>query len=108
MTLNEAEQVYGAIKSSRWDSLIDDLNAAAVRYARIRTDWQLADQDRRRALDDERSRAHDVFIDCCHILARNMEKFGEDASWHDRIGSDRKSIGDFACLIHCLLGLQAR
>jgi len=108
MTLDEAGRIHRALVVSRWDTLVDDLIAAAIRYARLRTDWMVADQDGRRAMDDERTRAHDAFIDCCAILARNMEKDGEDASWHRRIGNDRKTIGDFACLLHCLLGLQAR
>jgi hypothetical protein len=108
MTLEETRSIQQTIALSRWSELADELTAAAVRYARLRVDWQLADGDARRAMDEERTRAHDAFIDSCGILARSMETAGEDASWHRRIGNDRKTIGDFACWLHCLLGLQAR
>ena len=94
------------------DSLLTELKAdlldKAVRYARIRVDWELADLSRRHELDEYRKRAHDSLIDACNILARTMAQVGMDASWRDKIGQDRRDIGDFACFIHCLLGLAAR
>ena len=37
-----------------------------------------------------------------------MAKVGEDIEWRREVGDDRKTIGDFACLLHCVLGIQAR
>lgn len=108
MEMIEVREMYREIQATRWKSLADDLVKAAVRYARIRTDWALASVDQRREMDDERSRAHTAFIDCCNILSRNMAKVGEDNSWRAKLGEDRKDIGDFACHLHCLLGLLAR
>ena len=59
-------------------------------------------------MDPERTRAHNALIDCCNILSRNMRTAGEDNSWRVALGDDRKAIGDFACLLHCLLGISAR
>ena len=87
--------------------LIDLLNAAN-RYARIRVDWYMADGNQRRIMDQNRSRAHNVFIDHCNILARNMAERGIDATWRSRLGDDRKAIGDFACYIHAYIGIMAR
>lgn len=108
MELAEAGEIYEAIRRSRWTSLVDDLVSAAVKYARIRTDWALSFADERREMDEARSRAHTAFIDACNILSRNMAKAGEDNSWRTALGDDRKKIGDFACLLHCHLGILAR
>jgi hypothetical protein len=108
MNLIETGEIHGTIRQSRWTSLVEDLEQAAVRYARMRVDWLLASRDERRTMDGERTRAHDAFIDCCDILSRNMHETGEDNGWRARIGTDRKSIGDFACWLHCWLGIQAR
>ncbi|MGC8624401.1 MAG: hypothetical protein ACP5VQ_03945 [Phycisphaerae bacterium] len=58
--------------------------------------------------DTDRNCAHNAFIDACNILARNMAKVGEDATWRQTLGDERKTIGDLACYIHCFLGLAAR
>jgi hypothetical protein len=50
-----------------------------------------------------RTSAHDAFIDACNILTRAMRRSGEEASWRDTLGDDRKVIGDFACHLHSLL-----
>ena len=99
-------------QSDRDDPLVAELKGdfidKAVRYARIRVDWELADLSRRHELDEYRKRTHDSLIDACDILARTMAHAGMDASWRDKIGHDRRESGDFACFIHCLLGLTAR
>lgn len=108
MELSDVREVYEAIGRSQWTSLVDDLVSAAVNYARMRTDWALSSVDERREMDEARSRAHSAYIDCCNILSRSMAKSGEDNSWRTALGDDRKKIGDFACQLHCLLGIQAR
>ena len=108
MTMEEVEKIYGDMRSSKWQSLVDDVIKAAVRCARIRVDWFLASQEDRRGNDKTRSLAHTAFIDSLNILSRNMEKSGEDNNWREKIGEGRKEIGDFACRLHCLLGIMAR
>jgi len=108
MTLDEASQIYESIRASRWKDLADELARCAIRYAEIRVAWSLASSDDRMDMGDTRTRAHNAFIDACNILSRNMHAAGEDNSWRSTIGNDRKAIGDFACLLHCTLALQAR
>lgn len=36
-----------------------------------------------------------------------MANNGEDITWRKTLGDDRKIIGDFACYVHCILGIQA-
>ena len=108
MEIYEAKEIYEAIRRSQWTSLADDLVGAAVKYARMRTDWVLSSANERREMDEARSRAHTAFIDCCNILSRNMANSGEDNNWRTLLSDDRKRIGDFACQLHCLLGITAR
>lgn len=81
---------------------------AAVRYAEIRVAWGMADAAGRLAMDLSRTSAHNVFIDECNIVSRSMAAAGESNAWRGEIGMERGEIGDFACIIHCVLGLRAR
>ena len=108
MTLDETRMVYTQMKASSCQALMDDLVKAGVRYARLRVDWLLTPPEEWNELNQERTRAHNTFIDACNILSRAMQKAGEDNTWRARIGEDRKAIGDFACHLHCLLGIMAR
>jgi hypothetical protein len=113
MTFDEAQELLKEIDEGvGQDTLLrrlrQDLLLYAVRYARMRTEWRLADVKRRQQADSQRRIAHDAFIDGCNILSRNMAKQGRDITWRERLGRDRQVIGDFACYLHCILGLQAR
>lgn len=108
MTFEQSQCILRAILASRLEDEREDLLSSAIRYARIRTDWQVCSVEERRALDDERSRAHSVLIDSCNILSRSMASSGEDIAWRQILGDDRRVIGDFACHVHCFLGLMAR
>lgn len=107
MTIDEARVILEHIQRTRLTQLRDAMFQAAIRYARMRTDWYLSTLEDRKSMDTSRSKAHDVFIDCCNILSRNMNKAGEDISWRAKLGDDRTTLGDFACYVHCLLGLRA-
>ncbi len=108
MKLEEAELVYTKIKSSELTDLVNNLVMIGVRYARIRVDWYLSSTQERNEMDDERTIAHDAFISSCDILARNMANHGEDSSWRNILGKNRKDIGDFACWLHLIIGIKAR
>ena len=81
---------------------------AAVRYAETRVAWGMMDAAGRKAMDPSRTAAHNVFIDECNILSRAMAAAGESNGWRAEIGTDRKEVGDFACLLHAVLGIRAR
>jgi len=81
---------------------------AAIRYAGLRGEWLMADAETRNEMDVERTAAHNTFISSCDIVSRNMLKLGEDAHWRKQIGTDRKDMDDFACLLHAVMGLLAR
>jgi len=109
MTWDTAGAIYDQLESLTEPDLLElkgDLYQRAVRYARLRTDWQLTPE--REALDQPRRLAHNTLSDACNILAREVGKRGLSTGWRERLGSDRQEIGDFACYLHCLLGLKAR
>lgn len=64
---------------------------------------KLSSREQRIEMDQRRRLAHNTFIDAC-----NMGAEGEDNSWRADLGDDRKIIGDFACFVHCFLGIEAR
>lgn len=108
MIFPHAQHIYDKLNTTKLNKLRNDLFEAACNYARIRTGWYFLDDDEKRASDETRTRAHDTFIDCCNILSREMIKAGEDADWRKYLGNDRKESGDFACYMHCIIGLVER
>jgi hypothetical protein len=108
MIFPHAQQIYNKLNTTKQNKLKNDLIEAAFIYARIRAGWYLMDDEERKVNDEARTRAHDAFIDCCNILSREMNKAGEDADWRLFLGTDRKEIGDFACYLHCIIGLNGR
>lgn len=109
MDLDSAGGILTAVEQSRVAlALQSQWLRAAVRYAEIRGAWGVATLDERAALDAARTAAHNAFIDTCNILSRAMAAVGEPNAWRGEIGTERGEIGDFACLLHCVLALRAR
>lgn len=108
MELNDAMHIFEALKGSKHTQLFNALMERAMIYSRIRVDWYYAALDEQPELDYERTMAHDEFISACAMLSRNMKETGEDVRWRFEIGKDRKSIGDFACMLHAVIGIKAR
>jgi hypothetical protein len=112
LTYEKARICYEMIRDAdlppRLHGLRRDLYLKSLDYARIRADWRLAPREQRLDMDRGRRLAHNAFIDACNILSRNMGAEGEDNSWRAELGDDRKVIGDFACHLHCFLGIEAR
>ena len=108
MDYQEAEQIFHVIRSSKLHDLSEILIKSAIRYAQIRVEWHFADLESQKDLNEERTQAHNALISNCDMLARNMKKAEEDDSWRIKLGTDRKRIGDFACLVHALIGIEAR
>jgi len=108
MNYNKAFDIFSQIEKTELSSLKTDLLNSAIRYSNLRVSWIFADTEARIEMDNERTIAHNVFIDCCNILNRNMMKIGEDNTWRLKLGNERKTIGDFACYLNCILGIEAR
>jgi hypothetical protein len=108
MELKEAAQIFETLKGSKHIELFNTLMERAVIYSRIRVDWYYAQMHEQIKMDFDRTTAHDEFILSCAALHQKMRESGEDTNWRVKIGSDRKSIGDFACLLHAVIGFLAR
>ena len=113
MTYQEAQAAFLQMKSAAEGNqelagFLRELILLAVRYARARTDWQLADREMRLAMSEARRAAHNAFIDACNILSRACARHGRPNAWRAALGEAREDIGDFACYLHALLGVMAR
>lgn len=108
MNYDTATHIYHKIKLSSLGNLRDSLFRAAVEYAQIRAHYRLATLEERAELDQHRTLAHNALVSSCNILSRNMAQRGENIEWRAMLGDDRKTIGDFACYLHCILGIEAR
>lgn len=56
MDFTEALALFEQLSKTRQRDLLEDVLESSVRYARIRTDRYLADLDRRREMDESRTR----------------------------------------------------
>ena len=108
MDYEKALFIWRLIGSTALAELRLDLECAAIEYSNIRVQWRLALPEQRIEMDRPRTDAHNLFIDACNVLSRNMAKNGESIEWRANLGTDRKDIGDFACFIALFLGLAAR
>ncbi|MBI5836344.1 MAG: hypothetical protein HZB25_03780 [Candidatus Eisenbacteria bacterium] len=108
MTQVRAAELLTSILSSSCTEARAAYLRLAVDYAHIRAEWALSARDVRAARNDGRTKVHNALIEATDALARAMGKAGEDDSWRAEVGHDRRDIGDFACQVHCLLGIMSR
>jgi len=108
LSYDRAIQYYQTIMASGQIEVQKELFLRAATYAQIRSQWRISSPEQRREIEQQRTLAHNAFIDACNIMSRNMRKNNEDNSWRAELGDDRKVIGDFACYISLFLGIEAR
>ena len=108
MTLSEANEIFETISNTKHKTLFNSLLKSAIKYSKYRVDWYFMSLEEQLSIDKERTIAHNAFIDACNILSRNMKDVGEDNSWRQKIGTDRKDIGDFACILTTIIGIKSR
>lgn len=99
---NEAKELYV------------ELLAVANRYALIRAEWPLLNREEKMERDSRRTSCHDSVITHFNMLARYLHQQGKDAGWRQCLGYEeddgynRKRIGDFACYLTFVNGINAR
>jgi len=108
MDMAEGLQIFEELKKTKHSLLFDKMVRCAVIYARIRAEWYFSKSQQKNDMNDERTMAHDEFIHSYKMLCEKMEETGEDTAWKYAVGFDRRSIGDFACMIHAFIGIMAR
>ncbi|MDO4519574.1 MAG: hypothetical protein Q4B47_04690 [Eubacteriales bacterium] len=117
ITFDECEDIYHRLRESidRNDEdeieLFQDLLERIMDYASIRSRWfSVMSRNKRMEEDEGRTIIHNSVIRGFNILARYQESKGTDNSWRDDLGEDirRKRIGDFACYIAFMYGINGR
>ena len=101
-----AEKIYCTIKKTSLIELKNDLIKSAIKYAQIRAEWSQLSKKERIKKDKMRTISHNAFISTCNALSRNMGKLNEDNLWREILTNDRRIIGDFACYLHCIIGVE--
>ena len=94
--------------------LYGELIKIATRYASIRANWILLSREEKIEQDSGRTSCHNSVIIYLNMLACYLKQQGETAVWRDRLGYEeddpynRKAIGDFACYLAFVNGINAR
>lgn len=94
--------------------LYDDFMKVVTRYAAIRSNWLFASREEKNEQDSGRTSCHNSVITHCNVLARYLKQQGKAAAWRDELGYEednpynRKAIGDFACYLAFVNGINAR
>ena len=107
MNYDTTVQVFEALKSGDEDLRLQLFNTA-LQYSNMRVKWLFMTSTERLEVDRQRTAAHNAFIDAVNILSRSMGQAGQDNSWRQVLGENRKDIGDFACFLVAHLGILAR
>lgn len=81
---------------------------AAFTYASVRSGWLMLSKEQKMENDAARTAKHDTVIIRLNVLARYLQSVGKNVSWYDELGDSRKRIGDFACYVALIYGLNAR
>lgn len=110
MTLNyqESLEILAEIETNTDEVQRSEMIDLAIRYARLRVDDFQSGPIATLELGAERTRAHNALIESLNGLSRQSNKSTAANGWRERLGNDRKVIGDFACHLHTILGLRAR
>ena len=84
--------------------LLENLQKRAIRYSIFRSRWYLMDQMERIEQDSDRTSAHDAFISAVNMI----DRYQKENTWREKLGNDRRRIGDFAGYVCLFLCLEAR
>ncbi len=115
ITMEDALQIYADMakcisecttedKMDFWNDFLDK----AMRYANVRCKWELMTREEKMDADSARTALHNSFITAVNVLSRIAEQEGVDNSWRERLGDNRKRIGDFGCFAAYITGICNR
>lgn len=90
------------------EELFEEFVSAAISYANVRSNWLLLTNEQKMDSDKSRTLKHDSVIIKMDVLSSYLIKNGKEAAWRKELGNSRKRIGDFACYIAYIYGLNAR
>ena len=87
---------------------VKDMVDKANKYTSIRCKWEFMTNEERMEEDSMRTALHNSFITSINIVSRILVSEGIDVSWREKLGDDRKIVGDFACFISFMIGITNR
>ncbi len=115
LKIEDALQIYEEMAASfekcRLEDKMDFWNEClkkAAEYTKIRNDWEFMSREEKADDDGRRSLVHNSFITSINVLSRIAGNEGIDNTWREKLGDDRKKIGDFACFISYMTGVSNR
>lgn len=114
MQIFHAEMLAEIVADTEALELYDELMKVATRYAAIRANWLLLSREEKSEQDSGRTSCHNSVIIHFNMLARYLKQQGKAAAWRDELGYEednpynRKAIGDFACYLAFVDGINAR
>lgn len=94
--------------------LYDEIVEKACEYAEIRAKWTLMDKEWKMDAEPGRTAKHNSVIIKFNQLARYLKMQGKEAAWRDMLGYEeddrynRKTIGDMACFLTYIYGINGR
>ena len=115
ITIEEALEIYTemaeCISKCQHEDKMDfwnDCLKRAAEYSRIRNAWETMSREEKMGADQGRTLTHDGLITSINVLSRIAQGEGIDCSWREKLGEQRKRIGDFACFIAYITGISNR
>ena len=118
ISIEDCQRIHLEIEEEMGDDpeaaeLYDELIETCIDYSGMRSSWTIHDADWRNAHDSTRTIYHDSVITAMNVLARFLRMNGKTAAWRDFLGNnekgpDRKRVGDFACYLVYIHGINGR
>ena len=115
LPVEEAMQIYsdifeGVSRCTIEDKgeFVNDFLAKACKYASMRNQWEFWSAEEKMSNDEGRTIKHNSFIDSVNILSRLLNSDGIETPWREQLGEQRKRIGDFACFVSYIVGINNR
>lgn len=119
LTIEQMQELHGEIISeigSDTDAveLYNELLQKAGKYSAIRSGWMHLSPQEKMDQDSRRTSCHNSVITHFNMLARYLKQQNKPALWRDKLGYEeddpynRKAIGDFACYLTFVAGINAR
>lgn len=119
LDMNEGIMLYNKILSELPENdedandILKDFLSSIRDYAQMRGNWLLLSREEKIEIDKTRTMFHDSVITHINMMRKYLESLGKDTRYFDVLESEdakieRKKIGDFACIVFCIMGIEAR
>jgi len=115
LTIEDALEIFNemvaSVKACKIEDKMefyDEMIQKACAYAKIRDDWEYMTREEKQEADQGRTIKHNAFIDSLDILNRLITNDGVNSNWREKLGEERKRIGDYACFVSYITGICNR